>query len=139
LARLEGHATEEGEDFTIRALARVVVLAIALAGVAWAEASAQTGVPPLVLVGVVLGRPDGAIAVVRDRRTGKEALYHVGDRIQDVTVLAVLADRAVLRAGGQDVELRLAASPRGNDVPTVLAPRRPAIPARSPAWPRFFR
>jgi type II secretory pathway component PulC len=107
-----------------------------LAGVARAE-SPDAVARHLVLVGVVLGRGDGPIAVVEDRRTGKEALYRVGDRIQDVTLLAVAADRVILRAGGQDVELRLAASARSNPVPAVVTPPPRTVPARSRARPRF--
>jgi hypothetical protein len=112
---------------------------------AWAQAPPVNSAQQLVLVGVVLGRSDGPMAIVKDRRTGKEALYRIGDQIQDLTLLAVAADRAVLRAGRQDIELRLAASPRGGDVPVaVTPPPRPAVPGRGvpgrwPVWPRFRR
>lgn len=104
-----------------------VVLFTFLAGTAWAQAPIGHSAQRFVLVGVVLGRADGPMAALKDRRTGRDALYRVGDQIQDVTLLAVASDRAVVRAGGRDIELRLAASKRGSDVPTVVRapPRRP--------------
>jgi hypothetical protein len=120
----------------ITVLAGVVVFSVALAGAAWAQGP-DPFAQHLVLVGVVLGRPDGPMAVVKDRRTGKEALYHVGDRIEDATLLTVTADRAVVRAGGRSVELRLAASGR-HDVPAVRTPPRRIVPPRLPARPPRF-
>jgi hypothetical protein len=123
----------------------LVVFSMLPVGAAWAQEPPVNSAQQFVLVGVVLGRSDGPMAVVKDRRTGREAPYHVGDEIQDVTLLAVAADRAVLRAGGHDIELRLATSPRGGDVPVAVTspPRRAvpgrAVPGRWPVWPRFNR
>jgi hypothetical protein len=82
----------------------------------------------LVLVGVVLADPDEPIAVIADRRTREEALYHAGDTVQGAVVVAVTADRAVLRTGGDDVELRLAITPRPSSGPAAGAGRpRPGL------------
>jgi hypothetical protein len=116
-----------------------------LAGPAWAQGPTVDSAPRFVLVGVVLGRSDGPMAVLKDRRTGREALYHVGDQVQDVTLLAVAADRAVLRTGARDVELRLATSQRGSDLPLAVTPappqpiRRRVLPGRGPTGMRFSR
>lgn len=100
----------------------LVALVMLPVGAAWGQGATVDSAPRFLLVGVVLGRPDGPMAVLKDRRTGRDALYRVGDRIQDATLLAVATDRAILRAGGRDTELRLAASRRGGDVPIAVTP-----------------
>jgi hypothetical protein len=64
------------------------------------------------LVGVVVGQAGGPRAALRDRRTGREAWYRVGDRIEDSMLSAVSSDRVVLQRAEQKIELRLSASQR---------------------------
>lgn len=119
---------------TITRLMGFVVVSLLLAGTTWAQGTPDESARRFVLVGVVFGRSGGPMAALKDSRTGREDLYHVGDQIQDVTLLAVATDRAVLRSRGQDVELRLATSPRGSDPtpPPRQAIRGRALPGRGP-------
>ena len=126
---------EEGGTATISVLIGLFGISMLLAGTASAQGPSVDSAQRFVLVGVVLGRSNGPMAVVKDRQTGREALYHVGDQIQDVTLLAVTADRVVLRAGQGDIELRLATSQRSSDVPTAVTPP-PRRPIRGSAPPR---
>lgn len=119
---------------TAATLVSLFALSMLLGGTAWAQGTTVDLAQRFALVGVVLGRSDGPVAAITDRRTGRDALYHVGAQIQDMTLLVVAADRVVFRAGGQDIELRLATSPRGSDIPTAAAP--PRRPIRGRAAPR---
>lgn len=107
---------------TIIMLACVVVVGVALAGAGFSEVLDVDR--RFVLVGVVLGHRAGPIAVIEDRHTGQDALYRVGDLIEGAAVVAITADRAVLRAGELEVELRLAASPPQRDGPARFVPPR---------------
>lgn len=118
---------------------RVIAVSVALADAGFAGAAGGDVAGRLVLVGVVLGHPGGPIAVIEDGNTGREALYHVGDPIEGAAVVAITADRAVLKAGGQAVELRLAASrPRG-DRPARFVPPRTLERGGARLPPRFNR
>lgn len=80
------------------------------------------------LVGVVLGHRAGPLAVIENLQTGRESMYRLGDRLEEAAVVAITADRTVLRIGHEQVELRLSASR-----PTVRRRARVVPPARRPA------
>lgn len=109
------------------AIARVwliglLVCAMSVTESAWGQRPPSDPVQDLVLVGVVVGRSSGPVAALRDRRTGREAWYRVGDRIEDSMLSAVSSDRVVLRRAERDIELRLSASQGGGDGRVGAAP-----------------
>ncbi len=113
-------------------LAGVATLWVALVGAGPIPAATGDIVRQLVLVGIVLGHRAGPLAVIEDKRTGRDGWYHVGDAVAGAAVIAITADRAVLRSAGQNVELRLAASRSGRGHPARLAPVPPRPRSRSP-------
>ena len=113
----------------LRRVTRVSLLGLfvhstSITGIAWGQSAAADSAQYLSLVGVVVGRTDGPIAALRDRRSGREAWYRVGDRIEDLMLSVVTSDRVVLRRADRDIELRMAASQRGGDGRVAAPPGR---------------
>ena len=61
----------------------------------------------LVLWGTVAGKGQKAYAVIEDKKTRKQQLYHVGDTIQNATVKMILREKVVLRVDGKDEILEM--------------------------------
>jgi hypothetical protein len=113
--------------------ASCLVVACALTGAATAHAADPGEVDRLILVGVVLGAEDDAIAVIENQTTGGQRLYHVGEQVGSLVVLAIKPDRAVLRGGDKQVELRLATARRTT---TPVVRRAPPLAPFSRRFPR---
>jgi hypothetical protein len=109
-----------------------LVVACAFTGAATAHAADAGEVDRLILVGVVLGAEDDAIAVIENQRTGGQRLYHVGEQVGALVVLAIKPDRAVLRGGDEQVELRLATARRTTTPVVRRAPPRAPFSRRLP-------
>lgn len=106
---------------------------------AWGQRPPSDPVQDLVLVGVVVGGAGGPTAALRDRRTGREAWYRVGDRIEDVRLSAVSSDRVAFQRAERTIELRLAVSQRSGDgrmraVPPGRQVRDRAAPFNAPPF-----
>jgi hypothetical protein len=88
---------------TITALLSALTLLVLGGGPASAE-------PGPVVVGIVIREVGRTFAIIRDPATSKPGFYEVGARVGAAVVTEILADRVVLDTGGQQTQLRLAAS-----------------------------
>ncbi len=61
----------------------------------------------LTLWGTVAGEGQKAYAVIEDKKTRQQRLYHVGDTVQNATVKMILREKVVLRVDGRDEILEM--------------------------------
>lgn len=61
----------------------------------------------LTLWGTVAGGDQKAYAVIEDKKTRQQKLYHVGDTVQNATVKLILREKVVLRVDGRDEILEM--------------------------------
>ncbi len=61
----------------------------------------------LTLWGTVAGEGQKAYAVIEDKKTRKQQLYHVGDTVQNATVKMILREKVVLQVDGRDEILEM--------------------------------
>lgn len=119
-----GYTVTVGRALTLGGLIAAVVVALPAT---IPRAAGEELTSTFVLVGVVLGHRAGPLAVIENRQTGRESMYRLGDRLEGAAVVAITADRTVLRVGQEDVELRLSVSR-----PAVRRPARVVPPVRRP-------
>jgi type II secretion system protein C len=61
----------------------------------------------LELLGTVATKNGGAYAVIKDSKTGKQELYHVGDTIHDATIRQIRRETVILNQNGEDSVLKM--------------------------------
>jgi hypothetical protein len=99
-------------------IAALLVAALTVLPPVGGTASAEPGP---VVVGIVIREVGRTFAIIQDPATSKPGFYEVGARVGASVVAQILADRVVLDTGGQQTQLRLAASAGAAAVPSLGA------------------
>ncbi len=82
----------------------------------------------LKLKGTVTGREELSFAVIEDEATHREDLYHLGDMVKDMKIMAINSDSVTLKKGEEEIVLMLEEGAAGKAIlssPTVrVVPRQ---------------
>jgi hypothetical protein len=117
--RSSGRGRRFAAESTCFLIVVLIVLSVCRVGVAEAE--------QLRLYGVVLGAEGGGVAYLGDPQTGRVRGFRVGEVVGNQQVVAIAADRVVLRDGSDTVELRLSGGSPSNAAVNAPSPPPAAV------------